>query len=69
MNEKVYRIFVEKKPDHAIEARRLRHTLKNDLDLPRLHGLRIVHRYDVEGIDREAYETAVFTVFAEATVD
>ncbi|MCL2678452.1 MAG: phosphoribosylformylglycinamidine synthase, partial [Clostridiales bacterium] len=69
MNNEVFRIFVEKKPAFAIEARHLLQALKNDLGLARLRGLRVVHRYDVEGIDRQAYERAVFSVFAEAPVD
>lgn len=65
----VYRIFVEKKKEYAQEAHALKHELQ---ELPGMHDLtdvRIVNRYDVEGVDRALYERAVKEVFSEPQVD
>ncbi len=69
MNEKIYRILVEKKPDYAIEAKHLFHDLQITLSLPKLEGLRIINRYDVSGADSSVWQEALFTVFAEPALD
>ncbi len=65
----VYRIFVEKIPGFDVEAQSLCSELKENLSLKNLQSLRIVNRYDVEGIDKETYESSRFNVFGEAAVD
>lgn len=66
---KVRRIFVEKKPGFDIEARSLRYDLEHNLQVAGLDNLRIIHRYDMEGISDAEYGLARFTVFAEPPVD
>ncbi len=66
----VYRIYVEK------EARLRRGSAgpeKNELvsllGIQSLSGLRLLNRYDVEGIDEALFEQCVPTVFSEPPVD
>ncbi len=65
----VYRIFVEKKPEFACEANALYNDLRSLLSLDNLTGLRILNRYDVEGIEKELFDYAVNTVFSEPQTD
>ncbi len=65
----VYRIFVEKLPGFDVEAQSLCAELKENLSLRNLQSVRIINRYDVEGIDEKTYESARFNVFGEAAVD
>ena len=48
----VYRIYVEKKTPFAVEAKGLLSDIKTALRLEGLSGLRIINRYDVEGISK-----------------
>ena len=65
----VRRIFVEKKKGYDIEAQGLFEDLKENLHLKGLTAVRVVNRYDVEGIDDDTYEAAKYTVFAEPAID
>lgn len=65
----VYRIFVEKLPGFDVEAQSLFTELRENLTLNNLQSVRIINRYDVEGIDQATYESARFNVFGEAAVD
>ena len=65
----VYRIYVEKKSGFDGEAKDLCRELKELLGITRLQNLRLVNRYDVEGIDEALFEKAVPTVFSEPPVD
>ena len=44
----VYRIYVEKKPEFAVEADSLLGGIKSALGLENLKGLRVINRYDAE---------------------
>ncbi len=65
----VYRIYVEKKPEFAVEADSLLGGIKSALGLDNLKGLRVVNRYDAEGLPREDFELAIPVVFSEPAVD
>ncbi len=60
----VYRIFVEKKPGLAPEAAGLLSDCRNFLGIAALENVRILNRYDVEGIDAELFGYARTTVFS-----
>ena len=66
---KVYRCFVEKKPGYDVEAGHLLAELKGTLGLKGLTGVRVLRRYDVEGVDQGTYEAARTTVLSEPQVD
>ena len=65
----VYRVYVEKKPSEALEARALFEDLRSFLGIKELTELRIVNRYDVENIADELFERCKYTVFAEPQLD
>ena len=65
----IRRLFVEKKPHFAVEARHLLHDLRENLGIRALESLRLVVRYDVQGIEASELEAARWTVFAEPPVD
>lgn len=49
----VSRIYVEKKPGFDVEAQQLKGELTEILGIKGIEALRIINRYDVEGIDEE----------------
>jgi phosphoribosylformylglycinamidine synthase len=70
----IRRVYVEKRPEFADEARRLRAELIEFLgaerpELAALGALRLLHRYDVAHLDAAAFDRAVRTVFAEPQCD
>ena len=65
----VYRVYVEKKPGFDIEAKALLAELRDILGITALEDVRLLNRYDVEGIDRELFDSCVPTVFSEPQSD
>ena len=65
----VRRIYVEKKAELRQEAAGLLNELRSLLGISSLTGLRLINRYDVEGLEEEVFERAVQTVFSEPQVD
>jgi len=63
------RLFVEKKPEFNHEARRLLRDLKTSLALGDLRGLRVVQRYDLEGLSPRQFEAAASLILSEPQVD
>ena len=65
----VYRVFVEKKPELANDARSLLSEARQLPGVEHLERVRILNRYDVEHITPELFDYAVKTVFSEPQVD
>ncbi|MDR1699859.1 MAG: phosphoribosylformylglycinamidine synthase, partial [Lachnoclostridium sp.] len=65
----VKRIYVEKIADYAVAAKELKTELTSYLGLDGLEQVRILIRYDVEGLDEDTYQSALDTVFSEPPVD
>lgn len=65
----VKRIYVEKKADYAVAAKDLKKEVKEYLGIRELEQVRVLIRYDVEGIGEETYKKALATVFSEPPVD
>lgn len=65
----IKRLFVEKKKGFDVEARALCRDLKENLGLGGLKSVRIINRYDVEGMSDADIELTRDTVFAEPQVD
>ena len=63
------RIFVEKKPEFNGEARHLLHDLRESLGLPALEAVRIVQRYDIDGLSDAEFDQAVRQILSEPQVD
>ncbi len=66
-NSMVRRVFVEKRID--VEAAALLEDLKSNLSLSSLAGVRIIKRYDIDGISDAEYEMAKRTILSEPQVD
>ncbi len=65
----VYRIYVEKKSGFDVEANGLKNELVSLLGIKEIRGLRLLNRYDVEGIDEALFTQCISTVFSEPPVD
>ena len=65
----VRRIYVEKKPGLRQEAQGLLRELRSVVGVSALEDLRLLNRYDVEGLEEAAFRRAVGTVFSEPQVD
>ncbi len=65
----VYRVYVEKKPEYAVEAKGLLQEIRHILLIKSVTGVRVLNRYDVEGIDRELFDRCMPIVFSEPQVD
>ena len=63
------RVFVEKKPGFRTEADGILADLRETLHLPGLKGLRLLRRYDIDGIADADFAKALNTVFVEPPVD
>ena len=64
----VFRIYVEKKPEFAVEAKSVLSDVQTALRL-NITGLRILNRYDADKLSQEDFEMSVNTVFSEPAVD
>ena len=65
----VQRVYVEKKEPLRQEAAALLSELQSVLGVSSLTGLRLVNRYDAEGLTTEDFQRAVSAVFSEPQVD
>ncbi|GHU73904.1 phosphoribosylformylglycinamidine synthase [Clostridia bacterium] len=65
----VNRIYVEKKPAYAVEAKQLLKDAHEQLGLTGLTSVRILNRYDVEGLDTETFVQVAPFVFYEPPLD
>ena len=65
----VRRVYVEKKPAFAVQAKELKHEISSYLGIENVTAVRELIRYDVENIEDEVFEKACRTVFAEPPVD
>ena len=65
----VIRVFVEKKPPFAAEARAMAEELRSLYGVKGIESIRIFNRYDVEDIAQELFAYAKTTVFSEPQLD
>jgi phosphoribosylformylglycinamidine synthase len=65
----VRRIYVEKKPNFDIQAKRLLREFKESLGISGIEKVRVINRYDIEGISEDDYEKAKTSIFSEPPVD
>jgi len=65
----VYRIFVEKKSGLTHEANALKNDINGLLGIKSVTDVRVLNRYDVEGITKELFDYASKTVFSEPQLD
>jgi len=65
----VYRIYVEKKPDFAVEAQGVLSDIRGTLGLSQVEAVRVINRYDVEDISAQDFDMAKSGIFSEPQVD
>ena len=65
----VYRIYVEKKREFAVEAGGILADLRTALAMEGVEGVRVINRYDVEGISKEDFDAVRGIIFSEPQVD
>lgn len=64
----MHRLFVEKDPEFNAEARTLLHELKENLDLSSLNKVRIIQRYDLDGLSDEQFNQASNLILSEPQI-
>lgn len=65
----VFRIYVEKLEPYAVEAASHLNEIIELLDIKSVTSLRLLNRYDVEGLTKEQFDAAIPTVFSEPQLD
>lgn len=65
----VYRLFVEKKEGFRVAEEALLESLKLYVGIENLQGVRIINRYDIQGIEASLLEQCKYMVFSEVQVD
>ena len=65
----VKRLFVEKRPGFDVEARHMLADLRENLGIAALEAVRVVNRYDLEGVDEADFDRASRTILSEPNVD
>ena len=63
------RVFVEKQPEFNTQARELLHDLRDNLNIHHLENVRVVQRYDVDGLTDEQFSEASRLILSEPQVD
>ena len=66
---KVNRVYVEKRKEYAVEALEILNNLKVQLKLDNLNNLRVVNRYDVQGVNEKTLKEGVSIILSEPMVD
>ena len=65
----VFRIYVEKKEEFAVEASHVLSDIRTALSIQNLQHVRLLNRYDVEGVSEEVFRAATTTILSEPAVD
>ena len=65
----VFRVYTEKQPGFDVAARQLTEQIHTVLGIHRLRSVRLINRYDLEGIDTELFEESLPTVFSQPQTD
>ncbi len=65
----VRRVYVEKKPEFAVQAKELLNEVKSYLGVKSVTNIRVLIRYDIENLSDATFERACNGVFSEPPVD
>ncbi|MDF2614912.1 MAG: phosphoribosylformylglycinamidine synthase [Clostridia bacterium] len=65
----VFRVYVEKRKGFDVEVRRMKKELKEFLHIDSVTDIRLLNRYDIEHVTKEAYTKALNTIFSEPQSD
>ncbi len=65
----VYRVYVVKRKENAVEAKEIRHNIRHQLDMMQLEDVTVVNRYDLQGISEDVLNKGIPTILSEPMVD
>ncbi|MBQ4570512.1 MAG: phosphoribosylformylglycinamidine synthase [Bacilli bacterium] len=65
----VHRIYVEKRIEYVVEAKELLHNLQTQLKLSNLENVKVINRYDVEGVNESYLNEGISIILSEPMVD
>ena len=65
----IYTVYVEKRPEFNKEAHELSHDLKNLLGIKYIESVRIINKYDIDGISYDELQDIKYTVLSEKNTD
>lgn len=65
---RVNRVFVEKKDGFDLESKAMQSDILDSLHIS-VEGLRVINRYDIEGIGQDAYKKVAETILSEPNLD
>ena len=65
----VYRIYVEKRKEYAVEADEILNSLQTQLKMETITSLSVVNRYDVQGVSEDVLNQGIPTILSEPMVD
>lgn len=65
----VRRLYVEKKPEYAVRAKKLQADIQNYLNNKNIEKVRVLIRYDIENVSETTYRESLGTIFSEPPVD
>ena len=65
----VRRVYVEKRPEFAVQAKELLNEVKSYLGVKSVTNIRVLIRYDIENLSEATFERACNGVFSEPPVD
>ena len=65
----VYRVYVVKRKENAVEAKEIRHNLRHQLGMMQVDEVTVVNRYDLQGISEDVLEEGIPTILSEPMVD
>ena len=65
LQSSVRRVLVEKRPGFDLEAQSLKKDLIENLHIDTIENIRVLNRYDVEGLSEEVFYNAAKTIFSE----
>ncbi|MBK1855821.1 phosphoribosylformylglycinamidine synthase [Verrucomicrobiaceae bacterium 5K15] len=64
----MHRVFVEKQPEFNAPARELLHDLRENLSLDHLENVRVIQRYDVDGLSDDEFEKTTQLILSEPQI-
>ncbi|MFC4994069.1 phosphoribosylformylglycinamidine synthase [Rubritalea tangerina] len=65
----MHRVFVEKQTEFNSPAKELLHDLRENLSLSNLEGVRVIQRYDIDGLSEEDFAKASQLILSEPQVE
>jgi len=69
MKNEIFRIYVEKKKELDVEGDEILKDIKLTLGINSIENIRIINRYDIEGITKEELDKSKNIIFSEPVVD